>query len=258
MGDFLGLGAGVHALAERMFRAVGGHAFLGEAHLAAQLVALFVQHGIGAVDGAVLGRVLLLDIRIHGVVHRRGRHRWIVRGEGDLDHMRCPHGGGVQRVLHCQQRAVACAVRLRAIHRLVCRGVGFHSKQPAHGGFHAIEQAWGSQRDVEFRVDEEVAALCHALGDMQAVQDLRLARHHRFGGWIGAQNALQFLNLELAGLVDQRTRGGVQRGDPLQRQPGAQRHQHDRGQQRFAPLTDTRDEARQAFTRGTALVLRAL
>ena len=106
MGDFLGLGAGMHALAQRVSGAIAGHALFHVMHLPAQVGGLLLQQAGGAVDGAMLGSVLLLDVGVHGVVDRRRGHHRVIGDECDLHHVGGADGGGMQRVLHRQQRPV--------------------------------------------------------------------------------------------------------------------------------------------------------
>ncbi len=175
----------------------------------------------------MLGSVLLLDIGVHRIVDRCGRHHGVIGDESDLDDMGHVDGGGMQRVLHGEQCPVSCMVRFGAVDRIRGRRVGFHPQKPLHGRHNPFERTGPAQCDIEFGVVEKIASLRHLLGDMQALQDFRLAGHHRFGGGVRAQDALQFPHLVLAGLVDQRTGGGVERSYPLQHDEGAERQEHD-------------------------------
>ena len=82
------------------------------------------------------------------------------------------------------------------------------------------------QRGVELGIVVKIATLGDPLSDLQALQNFRLRCHHCFGRRIGAKNAFQFAHLVVARVVDQRTRGGVSRSGPLDRDPGAPGHKH--------------------------------
>ncbi len=250
-GDFLSVRAGMHALAQCVGGAIGGHALLVVMHLAAQVGGLFFQQLGRTFDRAVLRGVLFLDIGVDRVVDCGRRDHRIVGDEADFHHVGRSDGRGVQRVLDGDQRPVARPVPDRPI-GLIGRDVGFHTEHLTYRRDCALDQAGGTQRPIELGIIEEIAPFRHLLRDVQALQDLGLAGHHRFGGGVLAQDALQFAGLVFAGIVDQRTRGGVEWRDPPQCQIGAQRHQHDRREQGCPALADRQEKPAQILTRQPA------
>ena len=110
----------------------------------------------------------------------------------------------------------------------------------------SLHVAVWTQSGIEFRVVVEVPALGHALHDVQAAQDFRLAGHDRLGGRIDLQDALQLADLVLARLVDQRAGGGVGRRDLLDGDEREQRPQQDVGKQGDAAPAECREQQARA------------
>ena len=134
-----------------------------------------------------------------------------------------PHRRGVQRVLHRLQRLVAVSVPAPG-HR-PDRPAARPFPCPAAVADRSVTDAsrpGGRSAALNSGLANRLPRSATCLRDVQAVQDLRLAGHHRFGRRILPQNALQFPQLVAARLVDQRTGRGVERRDLAQRKLGAE------------------------------------
>ena len=112
-----------------MFAAVTRDALLGLAHLPTQVACFLIQKLGGGIDQPVLRGVLVLDVDVHRVVHRRRGLQWVVRDERDFDHVGEANRRGVQPVLDGQQRPVAGRILHGPIDRIIRRLIGFQAEQ---------------------------------------------------------------------------------------------------------------------------------
>jgi hypothetical protein len=229
MADLFRLQPAVHALRKSMTVAVGGDVVLAGADLVTQRLGAFVEPAGGGGHGFAFRAVLILDVDIHRLVYRGGGQNRVFAGELHLDDARILHRVRIQRGAYRQQRVDPAVVHAGADD--VGRRLGPQAQAPQH----AMQQAGRAQGVVEFRVVKEVELVGDALGDMQAVQDFGLARHHCLGGRVGLQDALQLPALVLARLVHQRAGGGVGRGDPIDGDQRADRDQQRAGEEGVPP-----------------------
>ena len=252
--DLLGVERRVHAFDHAFPGPVGGDAILAGAHLGAQFLRAALQPVVRAMHGAEFHAQLLPDVGVHRVVDGGGGQHGILRRERDLQHAGQFQRIDDKRVLHGAQRGVAHGVKVGADGGVSAQARGTGRQQSPDAACDALGQGRPPQRRVEFRIVEQVQPGCHLLHHRHAVQDFRLGRHHRLGERVGAQDALQFAHVVLAGVVEQGAGRGVARRDLLDRDEAQQRDQQDRGEQRqLAPAQDGED--RRSAQRGRRVLV---